>query len=256
MQGAAAKVRGPLQSPCSAVVVVLEAAWGRTHYPRCQLSVSTAKRQCLTQGLLVCVKPNPTCTHSCVMICSCHCLPCLPGREPSSVKGLLRAGQAAMGLGPGEYSSAAEHLQQALQQARQQQLPTRGEPPPAACSQQGVLLTAAHSAGGRQQHGQAQHHHAIHHSACVNCTRVHTGCYSKQHLVAYSWLPQAVLLAACRGCLLCACRHSGRVAPPAQLAAAACSTPAHQVQQRLRSRAAAPPGRRRATASSSAATGS
>ncbi|WIA33980.1 hypothetical protein OEZ86_007075 [Tetradesmus obliquus] len=46
-------------------------------------------------------------------------------RAPSSVKGLLRAGQAAMGLGPGEYSSAAEHLQQALQQARQQQLPTR-----------------------------------------------------------------------------------------------------------------------------------
>uniref|UniRef100_A0A383WL91 Uncharacterized protein n=1 Tax=Tetradesmus obliquus TaxID=3088 RepID=A0A383WL91_TETOB len=46
-------------------------------------------------------------------------------RAPSSVKGLLRAGQAAMGLGPGEYGSAAEHLQQALQQAREQQLPTR-----------------------------------------------------------------------------------------------------------------------------------
>jgi predicted negative regulator of RcsB-dependent stress response len=43
------------------------------------------------------------------------------------VKGLLRAAQARIGLGPGEFSSAAAHLQQALQQAQEQQLPTRGE---------------------------------------------------------------------------------------------------------------------------------
>lgn len=42
------------------------------------------------------------------------------------MKALLRAGQAHMGLGPAEYSSAAAFLQQALEQAKQQQLPTQG----------------------------------------------------------------------------------------------------------------------------------
>ncbi|KAF8057101.1 Ppid [Scenedesmus sp. PABB004] len=45
---------------------------------------------------------------------------------PTSVKGLLRAGQAAIGLGPGEYDAAGRLLGQALDAARSQGLPTRG----------------------------------------------------------------------------------------------------------------------------------
>eukprot|EP00878_Enallax_costatus_P008143 GHUV01008515.1.p1 GENE.GHUV01008515.1~~GHUV01008515.1.p1 ORF type:complete len:527 (+),score=182.46 GHUV01008515.1:496-2076(+) len=44
-------------------------------------------------------------------------------RAPYSVKGLLRAGQAAIGIA--DYSTAARHLKAALDQAKQQQLPTR-----------------------------------------------------------------------------------------------------------------------------------
>ncbi|KAF6251855.1 hypothetical protein COO60DRAFT_1628772 [Scenedesmus sp. NREL 46B-D3] len=46
-------------------------------------------------------------------------------RTPNSAKALLRAAQARIGLGPAEYSSAAGYLQQALQQAQEQQLPAR-----------------------------------------------------------------------------------------------------------------------------------
>jgi hypothetical protein len=51
----------------------------------------------------------------------------LPCRTPNNVKALLRAAQARIGLGPGEYGSAAGYLQKVLQQAQEQQLPTRGE---------------------------------------------------------------------------------------------------------------------------------
>ncbi|KAF6258017.1 hypothetical protein COO60DRAFT_1639501 [Scenedesmus sp. NREL 46B-D3] len=46
-------------------------------------------------------------------------------RTPNSAKALLRAAQARIGLGPAEYSNAAGCLQQALQQAQEQQLPAR-----------------------------------------------------------------------------------------------------------------------------------
>jgi len=39
----------------------------------------------------------------------------------------LRAAQAHIGLGPGQYDTAVSLLQEALRKAQQQQAPTRGE---------------------------------------------------------------------------------------------------------------------------------
>jgi hypothetical protein len=61
-------------------------------------------------------------------------------RNPNNVKALLRAAQAHIGLGSGEYSSAAGYLQQALQQAQEQQLPTRGEPSNLSCPGSHILV--------------------------------------------------------------------------------------------------------------------
>lgn len=63
----------------------------------------------------------------------------LAGRSPRNVKVLLRAAQATIGLGPGEYSAAAQLLQQALEHAKEQQLPIRGE----RCGSQRLQGTAA-----------------------------------------------------------------------------------------------------------------
>lgn len=63
----------------------------------------------------------------CVAVCAVWWLHMFPGRSPRNVKALLRAAQATVGLGAGEYDAAAQLLQQALDNAKQQQLPTRGE---------------------------------------------------------------------------------------------------------------------------------
>jgi hypothetical protein len=52
-----------------------------------------------------------------------HCLKC---RAPDNPKTYLRAAQARLGLGPGEYDGAASLLNQALAKAKEQDAPTKG----------------------------------------------------------------------------------------------------------------------------------
>lgn len=65
------------------------------------------------------------------MTCPTYCTGCVHTldvncRAPDNPKTYLRAAQARIGLGPGEYDDAASLLNQALAKAKEQNAPTKG----------------------------------------------------------------------------------------------------------------------------------